>query len=119
MSIKSFAAKVFAYIIRQKTLQWSSRPYRTQDKVFEELIKQGNATVFGQDHDFKSIKNHTDFVDRVPVRDYEELRPYVERVVLGEENVLWKENLYILPKHLELLVVQSIFLLQKNRCQII
>ena len=90
MSIKSFAAKVFAYIIRQKTLQWSSRPYRTQDKVFEELIKQGNATVFGQDHDFKSIKNHTDFVDRVPVRDYEELRPYVERVVLGEENVLWK-----------------------------
>ena len=34
MSIKSFAAKVFAYIIRQKTLQWSSRPYRTQDKVF-------------------------------------------------------------------------------------
>lgn len=43
-----------------------------------------------QDHDFKSIKNHTDFVDRVPVRDYEELRPYVERVVLGEENVLWK-----------------------------
>lgn len=40
MSIKSFAAKVFAYIIRQKTLQWSSRPYRTQDKVFEELINK-------------------------------------------------------------------------------
>ena len=43
-----------------------------------------------KDHDFISINNHEDFVNRVPIRDYEAIKPYVNKVVDGEENILWK-----------------------------
>ena len=90
MSIKSFAAKLFAARIHKKTVQWSSNPVETQQKVFADLIRQAKDTQFGKDHDFASIKTVADFAQRVPIRDYEELKPYVERVVKGEENILWR-----------------------------
>ena len=60
------------------------------NKVFEELISKATETKFGKDHDFISINTYEDFVKRVPIRDYEDLKPYVEQVVAGEENVLWQ-----------------------------
>ncbi|ULC59738.1 GH3 auxin-responsive promoter family protein [Flaviramulus sp. BrNp1-15] len=90
ISLKSTIAKSFAKRIYKKTRKWAERPIETQNKVFEELISQATSTQFGKDHDFISINNHEDFVKRVPVRDYEALKPYVERVVAGEENILWE-----------------------------
>ncbi len=90
MSLKSIAAKLFAKKIHKKTLQWASRPVETQQKVFADLIRQAKDTQFGKDHNFDSIKTVSDFAQHVPIRDYEELKPYVDRVVQGEENVLWK-----------------------------
>ncbi|HSM63363.1 MAG TPA: GH3 auxin-responsive promoter family protein, partial [Gillisia sp.] len=57
--------------------------------VFEELIKTAKNTQFGVDHDFKNIHTYQDFFSKVPVRDYEELKGYVDKMVSGEENVLW------------------------------
>lgn len=90
MSIKSFAAKLFAARIHKKTLQWSSNPVETQQKVLADLIRQAKETQFGKDHNFETIKTFSDFAQNVPIRDYEELKPYVDRVVKGEENILWK-----------------------------
>jgi hypothetical protein len=90
MSIKSFAAKLFAAKIHKKTLQWSSNPVATQQKVFADLIRQAKETQFGKEHHFESIKSFSDFAQNVPIRDYEQLKPYVDRVVKGEENILWK-----------------------------
>ncbi|MFN8326553.1 MAG: GH3 auxin-responsive promoter family protein [Flavobacteriaceae bacterium] len=90
MSIKSFAAKIFAKTIHKKTRAWANNPVETQQKVFQELIHQAKDTVFGKDHNFSEIKTFEDFAKQVPIRDYEELRPYVDRVVKGEENILWK-----------------------------
>lgn len=90
MSLKSALAKPFAKRVYKKTQKWAKTPIETQEKVFQELISQATGTVFGKDHDFVSINNHQDFIKRVPVRDYEALKPYVERVVAGEENILWK-----------------------------
>ena len=90
MSVKAFAAKLFAKRIHAKTQKWVTNPIETQQKVFEELIKEATQTQFGKDHDFGSIKTHSDFVQKVPVRDYEGLKHYVDKVVKGEENVLWK-----------------------------
>ena len=90
MSVKAFAAKLFAKRIHAKTQKWANNPVETQQKVFEELIKEATQTQFGKDHDFGSIKSHSDFVQKVPVRDYEGLKHYVDKVVKGEENVLWK-----------------------------
>lgn len=90
MSGKSVAAKLFASIINKKTQKWASNPVATQEKVFRNLIRQAKTTQFGTDHHFDTIKTFADFAQHVPIRDYEELRPYVDRVVKGEENVLWK-----------------------------
>ncbi|EAR02783.1 GH3 auxin-responsive promoter family protein [Maribacter sp. HTCC2170] len=89
MSLKSAAARIFAKRITQKTSKWANRPIETQDKVFRSLIKAGGKTLFGRDHDFAEIHNHDNFVKRVPIRDYEELKDYVAKVVDGNSNILW------------------------------
>lgn len=89
MSIKSFAAKIFARHIRKQIDKWASRPVEVQQQVFKELIENAKNTQFGIDHNFSGIKTHQDFVKQVPVRDYEELRFYVDKMVEGEENILW------------------------------
>ena len=90
MSIKSFAAKIFAKRIVQKTKIWASNPIETQQRVFDDLIRQAKNTQFGKDHHFDAIKTFQDFSKNVPIRDYEALKTYMDRVVQGEENVLWK-----------------------------
>lgn len=89
MSIKSFAAGIFASYVRKKMNKWVENPHDTQEKVFQQLLKKGANTKFGKDHDFQNINNHQDFSKQVPVRDYEELKNYMDLMVSGEENVLW------------------------------
>jgi hypothetical protein len=90
MGIRSFLAKPFAAYIASETKKWSLAPFQTQQEIFKNIIDQAKDTVFGRDHNFSSIRNYSDFKKQVPIRDYEGLRPYMERVVLGEENILWK-----------------------------
>lgn len=90
ISLKSLLAKPFAKHIRKKVNKWANNPIETQENVFQNLIADATQTQFGKDHDFVSINTYEDFVKRVPVRDYEALRSYVDRVVAGEENILWK-----------------------------
>ena len=90
MSLKPFFAKIFAQKIYRKTQLWATNPIETQRKVFEDLIREARNTQFGIDHYFDQIKTFEDFSKNVPVRDYEGLKSYVDKVVKGEENVLWK-----------------------------
>jgi hypothetical protein len=90
MSLKPFFAKLFAQKIYRKTQLWATNPVETQQRVFEDLIRQAKNTQFGIDHHFDQIKTFEDFSKNVPVRDYEALKVYVDKVVKGEENVLWK-----------------------------
>ena len=90
MSLKSFLAKQFAKSIYKKTKFWADNPVQTQQNVFKHIIRQAKNTQFGIDHHFDSINTFQDFSKKVPVRDYEALKPYIDRVVQGEENVLWK-----------------------------
>src|SRR6476660_3801342 len=89
MSLKSVAAKIFAKIVVARTKKWAANPIETQQKVFDDLIREATDTEFGKDHDFATIKTYADFSLRVPIRDYEALRPYIDRVVNGAENILW------------------------------
>ena len=88
-SIKSFFAKIFAAHVTKKINTWASKPIETQEKVFKSLIASAKHTTFGKDHHFSSIKNHEDFVKKVPVRDYENLKSYVNQVVDGKSDILW------------------------------
>jgi len=64
-------------------------PHEAQSAVLKELIQSTKHTEWGRNHDFKSVKTQADFAERVPIQDYESLKPYIERMMLGESDVLW------------------------------
>jgi hypothetical protein len=89
-SIKAYLSKLFAAHIARKIKGWSDHPIDTQNRVLKDLIKSAINTQFGKDHNFSLIKDYKAFVQNVPVRDYEALKPYVEKAVRGESDVLWE-----------------------------
>lgn len=90
MGIRSILAKPFAAYIAKETKTWSANPDLYQLRTFQSLVDGARRTVFGKDHGFEDIKLYSEFRNQVPVRDYEALKPYVERVLHGEEDILWK-----------------------------
>jgi hypothetical protein len=90
MSIKAVAAKILAKHSHKQTQKWANSPVVTQKKVFQSLLSQAKNTQFGKEHHFSKIKTFEDFAKQVPVRDYEDLKSYVDKVVAGESDVLWK-----------------------------
>ena len=90
MSIKSNLALVFARQIKKRVYSWAYNPYKTQDNVFNYLIKNGRATVYGKEHQFEYIKSYKDFKKQVPIHDYEGLKPYIQQILDGKSDVLWK-----------------------------
>ncbi|PWG79265.1 GH3 auxin-responsive promoter family protein, partial [Pararcticibacter amylolyticus] len=89
MGLKSFLSKPFAAYAVAQINKWKSRPVESQRAVFAKLVSDAADTVFGREHGFDKIRTYEDFKQRVPIRDYEDLRPYVDRMVKGEANVLW------------------------------
>ena len=87
--MKKTAAKWFAAYIHQKNKSWIDRPLEAQAKVLSLLLQQGQKTRFGKDHQFDRIQGYEDFQKAVPIRDYEQLRPYIDPMVAGEKDVLW------------------------------
>jgi hypothetical protein len=90
MGLKSLLLRSYSKFISKQIERWSARPHETQHEIFKNLIRVGCNTAFGKDHDFKSIKTYDDFKKRVPIRDYEKLKPYIERIKSGESDVLWR-----------------------------
>jgi hypothetical protein len=89
MGLKAYAAKWLAKRVNRQTLKWSTDPKGTQTNLFLDLINQAKDTQFSEDHDFARIKNYSDFKEAVPIRDYEGLKPYIKKILDGEQNVLW------------------------------
>ena len=90
MKIKSFLAKPFANYIYRQIRKGMGTAVADQQHIFQQLIKTAAKTDFGKDHGFDSIKTHEDYVKRVPIRDYEAFKPYIEKIKEGRHNVLWK-----------------------------
>ncbi|MCP4121298.1 MAG: GH3 auxin-responsive promoter family protein [Bacteroidetes bacterium] len=89
MSIKSFLARPFAAWEVRRYEKAVRNPLAYQQKVFEKLLRNGSKTLFGQDHGLDEVRTYEDFKKQVPVRDYEALKPYVEKIKSGEPDVLW------------------------------
>lgn len=68
-------------------------PIEVQNKVFSYLIDSAKDTVWGKFYDYKTIKNHGTFNERVPLNDYNSLLPFFERILKGEQNVLWNTDI--------------------------
>ena len=92
MGIKSSLSKIFASFVVKSIEAWKYNAVNAQERTLQKLIAEAKHTVFGVDHHFHDIKNYQDFKERVPIRDYEDLRPYIDRVVAGELHILWKNK---------------------------
>ena len=90
MKLKSILAKPFAQYIYRQISKGMQTAVEDQQTIFKNLIHAASQTDFGKEHGFAEIKNHQDFIRQVPVRDYEQLKGYIEKVKNGKQNVLWK-----------------------------
>jgi hypothetical protein len=89
MGIKAFLSKPYAKYIHQKVLSSARNAVKHQNEIFFTLIGAAKNTLFGIDHQFDKIKTYEDFKNRVPVRDYEQLKPYIDKTVAGQSDILW------------------------------
>lgn len=64
-------------------------PHEVQNDLLKNLIYKARYTEWGKKHDFSSIRNYEHFKRRVPVAEYDNIKPYVERLIKGEKNLLW------------------------------
>ncbi len=83
---------IFGWIIKKRIHQielFKKYPLDVQNEFFNRLISLGSSTEFGKTHDFSSIKSYADFNKNVPLNDYEDLKPIIDRIMHGEQNLLW------------------------------
>jgi hypothetical protein len=90
MKIKSLLAKPFASYIYKGIKKGMLTAVEDQEAILRELLKTGKLTDFGKEHDFNNIQGHDQFRQAVPIRDYEQFKPYIDRIKEGRHNVLWK-----------------------------
>lgn len=88
----TIGARLLARLKKRAFRQWENNAVDLQRKTFERLIGRGGTTSFGKKHGFAAIHSITDyetFKQQVPVREYESFKPYIDRIISGEEDVLW------------------------------
>ncbi|HEX8277824.1 MAG TPA: GH3 auxin-responsive promoter family protein, partial [Segetibacter sp.] len=90
MNVKSLAARPFALLIYNQIKKGAQTAVADQEAVFKGLIKKAGKTAFGKDHSFPTIDSYNDFKKSVPVRDYEQLKSYIEKIKEGNSDILWK-----------------------------
>lgn len=69
-----------------------NKPVETQENILRYLLRNGEQTYIGQEYKFAGIKNKDDYRNHVPIFHYEDLRPYLDKIILGgQQNVLWNK----------------------------
>jgi len=87
--MKTIISVLYAHLVKRRNKKWIDSPIKWQTHTFKKLIKNAVKTEFGKNHDFENIQSYEQYKEKVPVRDYEDLRPYIEKVVNGEKDILW------------------------------
>ena len=90
MGFRSLLAKPFAAYVINARRKWERNAVETQLSLMKFLVSEAAHTLFGKDHHFDEIADYQTFKNNVPIKDYESLRPYIEMVVAGQEDILWK-----------------------------
>jgi hypothetical protein len=90
MKFKAFLAKPFASYIYRSIQKGMATAVEDQDAILKELLKIGRLTEFGKEHGFQAITSYDEYRQAVPVRDYEQFKPYINKVKEGRHNILWR-----------------------------
>jgi hypothetical protein len=89
MKLLSPAISRFARMRLWSAEQWMTDPVAAQRAVWQDLLAAGQYTSFGRAHHFSSIQSIADFKKAVPINEYNDLKPFIERMMAGEEHLLW------------------------------
>ncbi|WEK33884.1 MAG: GH3 auxin-responsive promoter family protein [Candidatus Pseudobacter hemicellulosilyticus] len=90
MQIKSLLAKPFAHYVYKSIRKGMTTAVEDQENILKELLKTARLTEFGKDHKLQEVSLYEEFIQAVPIRDYEQFKPYIEKIKAGKHNVLWK-----------------------------
>ena len=77
---------------------WSNNPVATQREVLQELITAAQYTEFGKKYGFNKLFSVKEFNQKVPLQEYNDVEPYINRMMQGEENVLWNTPVFWFAK---------------------
>lgn len=89
MKLLSPAISRLARIRHWRIEQWAKDPIAAQREVLQDLITHGQYTEFGRKYSFNQLFNIRMFKETVPIHEYDDIKPYIDRIMQGEENVLW------------------------------
>ncbi|AZQ62056.1 GH3 auxin-responsive promoter family protein [Flammeovirga pectinis] len=93
MEILSTAFNWFSKRRMHQIEHFMTHPIDVQQNLFKDLISSAKNTEWGKKYDYQSINNIEQFADRVPISTYEDLSPYIERMMKGEQNILWSSKI--------------------------
>ena len=89
--IKKNIALIWAKKHIEKSKSFKINAIENQQELLLDLVKTAEKTLFGREHQFESIKSIEDFQKNVPVSDYEDLKPYIEKIKKGQAKILWPD----------------------------
>jgi len=89
MSIKSYIIRKFANRIQNQIKASADNALQDQQHILQTLIRKGRSTAFGKNHSFHDILTKKEYAQAVPLKGYEKIKPYVERIIEGEKDILW------------------------------
>ncbi|MDO5615047.1 MAG: GH3 auxin-responsive promoter family protein [Cruoricaptor ignavus] len=90
--LKKSVAKIWAKQHVKKSSVFKNNAEKDQEQLLLSLVKTAEKTLFGREHRFEEIKTVADFQKQVKIADYEELKPYIEKVKRGQKNILWTDT---------------------------
>lgn len=90
--IKKKIALIWAKKHVKQTETFKQNAVEDQEKLLISLVKTAEKTLFGREHQFENIKTVADFRKNVGIADYEDLKPYIEKVKKGQRNILWTDT---------------------------
>lgn len=96
--LTNFAIKTYFSSLIPRVKKWMAEPLAAQEKQFETLLDKAKHTEWGKKYGYAEIKDYKQFTQRVPIYTYEELQPYIQRMMQGEENILWPSNINFFSK---------------------
>lgn len=98
MNLLSPAISSLARMRSWRIEAWRDNPMNAQRDVLQELVTSAQYTEFGRQYHFPSLFNIRSFKETVPVHEYEDLKPYIDRIMAGEQNVLWDTPIHWFAK---------------------
>lgn len=92
---------VIHWLIKKRIHQielFKKYPFEVQEELFKKLVSTAKDTEWGKKYDYKSIDSVQKFAERVPISTYSKLKPYIDRLRQGEQNILWPEEVKYFAK---------------------